>query len=74
MAEMFHQKYVEIRCQRLSTKLPHHSNIIPIRKALTKQRNGTKGNSSRGGSGIVKTHENTTIDGARIAAAFSRGG
>ena len=23
IAEMFHQKYVEIRCQRLSTKLPH---------------------------------------------------
>ena len=35
-----------------------------------KQRNGTTGNSSRGGSDIVKTNENTTFDGARIGATF----
>ena len=39
-----------------------------------KQRDGTTGNSSRGGSDIVKTDENTTFDGARIGAAFVRGG
>jgi hypothetical protein len=39
-----------------------------------KQRTGTTGNSSRGRSDIVKTDENTTFDGARIGAAFVRGG
>jgi len=39
-----------------------------------KQRDGTTGDSSRGGSDIVKTDENTTFDGARIGAAFLRGG
>ena len=37
--------------------------------------NGTElqATSSRGGSDIVKTDENTTFDGARIGAAFVRG-
>jgi hypothetical protein len=39
-----------------------------------KQRIGTKGNSSRGRSDIVKSDENTTFDGARIGAAFEHGG